>query len=119
MILPIGPTGCYPEVSASTNQLAIRLKKTNRIKMNGVRNIAMIMLTVFAMNLQVSAREIPLVYNTESSVSPFEVCLPSLEELPLIETLPDPFAWSDGSGRSTRFEDWGRRRMEIGMEIQH
>lgn len=87
--------------------------------MNGVRNIAMIMLTVFAMNLQVSAREIPLVYNTESSVSPFEVCLPSLEELPLIETLPDPFAWSDGSGRSTRFEDWGRRRMEIGMEIQH
>ncbi|WP_294066401.1 alpha/beta hydrolase family protein, partial [Proteiniphilum sp. UBA1028] len=87
--------------------------------MNGVRNIAMIMLTVFAMNLQVSAREIPLVYNTESSVSPFEVCLPSLEELPLIETLPDPFAWSDGSGRSTRFEDWGRRRLEIGMEIQH
>lgn len=66
-----------------------------------------------------SAQDIPLVYNTESSVTPFEVCLPALKDLPVIEKLPDPFAWSDGSGRSTRFEDWGRRRMEIGAEIQH
>lgn len=63
--------------------------------------------------------DIPLVYSTESSVSPFEFFLPSLEELPVIEKLPDPFAWSDGSGRSTHFGDWARRRMEIGAEIQH
>ena len=67
---------------------------------------------------QVIAQERPLVYDAENSVAPFEVFLPSFEELPVIETLPDPFAWSDGSGRSTRFEDWGRRRMEIGAEIQ-
>lgn len=47
------------------------------------------------------------------------VHLPDFEDLPVIETLPDPFAWSDGSGRSTLFEDWARRRMEIGAEIQH
>lgn len=65
------------------------------------------------------AQEIPLVYRSENTVSPTPVYLPSLEDLPVIETLPDPFAWSDGSGRSTRFEDWSRRRMEIGAEIQH
>jgi hypothetical protein len=50
------------------------------------------------------AQEIPLVYRSENTVSPTPVHLPSLEDSPVIETLPDPFAWSDGSGRSTRFE---------------
>ena len=68
---------------------------------------------------QVTAQEIPLVYDTENSVAPFEVSIPTFEELPVIEMLPDPFAWTDGSGRSTLFADWGRRRMEIGAEIQH
>lgn len=68
---------------------------------------------------QVIAQEIPLVYDAENSVAPFEVSIPTFEELPVIEMLPDPFAWTDGSGRSTLFADWGRRRMEIGAEIQH
>jgi hypothetical protein len=89
------------------------------MKRNDFRNVAAIMLTVFTTFFQVTAQEIPLVYDTENSVPPFEVYLPSFEELPVIETLPDPFAWADGSGRSTRFEDWGRRRMEIGAQIQH
>ncbi len=79
-----------------------------------------LMLCIVSFNLmQVNAQVIPLVYDAENSVCPFEVSLPSLEELPVNETLPDPFAWSDGSGRSTRFADWGSRRMEIGAEIQH
>ena len=68
---------------------------------------------------QKMSQEIPLVYNKENTVAPTTVHLPTFEELPVIETLPDPFAWSDGSGRSTQFEDWSRRRMEIGAEIQH
>lgn len=68
---------------------------------------------------QVIAQELPLVYDAENSVAPFEVSIPTFEELPVIEMLPDPFAWTDGSGRSTLFADWGRRRMEIGAEIQH
>lgn len=79
-----------------------------------------LMLCIVSFNLmQVSAQEIPLVYDAENSVAPFEVSLPAMVELPVIETLPDPFAWSDGNGRSTRFADWSRRRMEIGAEIQH
>ena len=79
---------------------------------------AAILLWIIWFNVMpVRAQEAPLVYDAENSVAPFKVSLPSFEELPVIETLPDPFAWSDGSGRSTRFADWGRRRMEIGAEI--
>ncbi len=67
-----------------------------------------------------NAQDIPLVYeveNTEKSVK-MEI-FPSFEDLSVIEPLTDPFAWSDGSGRSTDFKDWKRRRAEIGAEIQH
>lgn len=81
---------------------------------------ATLILCIVSFNLmQVNAQEIPLVYDAENSVAPFEVSIPTYEELPVIEMLPDPFAWTDGSGRSTLFADWGRRRMEIGAEIQH
>ena len=30
--------------------------------------------------------------------------LPGFDELPIVRPLPDPFAWSDGSGRSTEFK---------------
>ena len=37
----------------------------------------------------------------------------------MVKTLTDPFQWSDGSGRSTNFKDWSRRRAEIAREIEH
>lgn len=89
------------------------------MKKNTKKHMVIIMMTVFTTYLQVTAQEIPLVYESENSVAPFEVYLPEIEDLPTIKTLPDPFAWSNGKGRSTRFKDWGRRRMEIGAEIQH
>ncbi|MBN2092973.1 hypothetical protein JW964_25345, partial [candidate division KSB1 bacterium] len=45
--------------------------------------------------------------------------LPSINDLPIIEPLTDPLAWSDGSGRSTDFADWYRRRAEIAAEIEN
>ena len=45
--------------------------------------------------------------------------LPGINELPVVKTLTDPFQWSDGSGRSTNFKDWSRRRAEIAREIEH
>ncbi|WP_346860585.1 dockerin-like protein [uncultured Draconibacterium sp.] len=62
----------------------------------------------------------PLVYdheNTEKNLS--QVVLPEFNQLPVVDKLTDPFAWSDGSGRSTDFKDWGKRRNEIAAEIQH
>lgn len=63
---------------------------------------------------------IPLVYSVEHTGAGLTLPpLPTLEELPAIVPLTDPFAWSNGSGRSTRFEDWQRRRSEIKAEIEH
>lgn len=65
-------------------------------------------------------QEIPLVYDVENTCPncPTPPLL-SIDTLPIIEPLPDPFEWSNRSGRSTRFEDWYRRRAEIGAEIQY
>lgn len=68
----------------------------------------------------VRAQDIPLVYGVENTGASFpSPVLPALEQLPVTEQLPDPFMWSDGSGRIGGFADWSRRRAEIGAEIQH
>ncbi len=74
----------------------------------------------FATFFSCGQQEIPKVYNVENRGKDFEKpVLPDLDELPVVEELTDPFAWSDGSGRSTKFSDWSRRRNEIAAEIQH
>ena len=55
---------------------------------------------------------IPLVYDKEYTNDNFQ--LPGI-----LPTLPDPFAWADGSGRSTDFKDWKRHRFEIAHQLQH
>lgn len=66
------------------------------------------------------AQEIPLVYEVENTGSGFpKPVLPAYEELPVVEPLPDPFEWSDGSSRDTTFESWSHRRSEIKAEIEH
>jgi hypothetical protein len=62
----------------------------------------------------------PLVYDVENTGADCtKPPLPTLGELPIVPPLTDPFEWSDGSGRSTDFADWCRRRAEIGEEIQN
>ncbi len=66
------------------------------------------------------AQEIPLVYDVENTGADCtEPPLPSFAELPIIEALPDPFEWSDGSGRIESADDWRCRRAEIGAEVEH
>ena len=63
---------------------------------------------------------IPLVYDKECANDNFRVPeMPAKDKLPEITTLPDPFAWADGSGRSTDFKDWERHRFEIARQLQH
>ncbi len=65
-------------------------------------------------------QSIPLVYSVENTGADcFAPPLQSITELKRIDPLPDPFEWSDGSGRISSFEDWRCRRAEIGAEIQH
>ena len=63
---------------------------------------------------------IPLVYDKEYTNDNFQLpgILP-IDKLPEIATLPDPFAWADGSGRSTDFKDRKRHRFEIAHQLQH
>ena len=79
---------------------------------NCFRLLTAVVLITFTFVLQISAqekvKEIPLVYSSENSValstaSLSTVHLPDFEDLPVIETLPDPFAWSDGSGRQNAY----------------
>lgn len=64
--------------------------------------------------------EIPLVYDRECTGGNYPVPeMPPIDKLPEITALPDPFAWADGNGRSTSFEDWERRRFEIARQLQH
>jgi len=61
----------------------------------------------------------PLSYSTENSGAHFKKLeYTNPDKLPQYAALPDPFAWSDGSGRSTKFADWERRRNEIKSEIE-
>ena len=80
----------------------------------------LILLLIVSASLSLSAQKIPLVYEIENTGAKFKTpALPVLEQLPVIVPLPDPFAWSDGKGRSTKFKNWSQRRAEIGAEIQH
>ena len=62
----------------------------------------------------------PLVYSKENTGANFALPpLPDLNQLPIVDPLPDPFMWSNGSGRSTKFSDWEKRRNEIKAEVEH
>ncbi|MCX7725458.1 MAG: carboxypeptidase-like regulatory domain-containing protein [Chitinispirillaceae bacterium] len=64
---------------------------------------------------------LPLVYDKEhTGVDCPKPPLPSIEELPSIKYLPDPFEWSDKSrGRIKTIAEWRCRRAEIIEEIMH
>lgn len=62
----------------------------------------------------------PLVYSIENTGAAHPAPpLPTIDQLPVVDPLTDPFMWSDGSGRSTNFSDWARRRNEIKLEIEN
>ncbi|HKY06674.1 MAG TPA: hypothetical protein VJQ55_00445, partial [Candidatus Binatia bacterium] len=65
----------------------------------------------------------PLVYEVEHTGTNFPAPpLPTLANLPIIQPLPDPFAWANdqfGNTRSTNFSDWSRRRAEIKAQIEN
>jgi hypothetical protein len=88
-------------------------------KMRSILYLVLILLGTITISCS-SDQTIPLVYDVENTnVSNVQPVLPDIDQLPVVEPLTDPFAWSDGSGRSTKFKDWARRRSEIGAEIQH
>ena len=67
-----------------------------------------------------SATALPLVYPAENTGASFEKPKKlTPNQMESCATLPDPFAWSDGSGRSEDFADWEKRRNEIKAEVEY
>ena len=80
--------------------------------------LALILTVVIVFNSQ--AQTLPLVYDVENTGFDCPIpYLPTLSELPAIQSLPDPFEWVDGRGRMKNFSDWRIRRAEIGAQIQN
>lgn len=74
----------------------------------------------FAKKNLIDKQDIPLVYRVENTGAGLpKPNFLAFENLPSIEQLPDPFAWADGSGRSTNIADWSKRRNEIKDIIEH
>ena len=67
-----------------------------------------------------SATTLPFVYPMENTGASFAKP-PKLtsSQMESYSMLPDPFAWSDGSGRSENFADWEKRRNEIKAEVEY
>lgn len=79
--------------------------------------IAALFLSIICLRL---FAQTPLVYKVENSgASCAPPPLPTINQLPVIEPLPDPFMWANGSGRSTNFSDWECRRNEIKKQIEN
>lgn len=63
--------------------------------------------------------EIPLVFDRENTSDKYEMpSMPALEELPVVETLPDPLQFENGKAVK-RYSQWERRRAEILAQLQH
>jgi hypothetical protein len=61
-----------------------------------------------------NAQDIPLVYDVENTGAHFpKPVMPAFADLPVIEQLPDPFAWKGRSGRDESFANWERHRAEL------
>ena len=92
---------------ALTSQAIVSAKSGEQLKIESSQNPA-------------PEKHIPLVYDRENTAAGYpELKMKDFEELPSIPDLPDPFAWADGSGRSTQFDDWQRHRSEIIQMLFH
>lgn len=67
--------------------------------------------------------QVPLVYDVEHTGTNFPAPpLPTMANLPIVQPLPDPFAWASdpfGGTRSTNFTDWSHHRAEIKGQIEN
>jgi hypothetical protein len=65
-------------------------------------------------------KSIPLVYDQEFTGAKYPApAFPSVDEAKSLETLPNPFEFSNGKKKVKKFKDWEKRRAEIIRELYH
>lgn len=65
-------------------------------------------------------KQIPLTFDKENTASGFKTpTMHEIQDLPVVETLPDPFLFSDGTRKVEKYSDWEERRAEVMAELQH
>lgn len=82
--------------------------------------LSALLLSIIMFTNALAQHKWPFVYNVENTGANTPVpYMPTLNQLPVIQSLPDPFEWADGRGRMQNYSDWRLRRAEIGDQIQH
>ena len=77
------------------------------------------LLTISFLIASCCPQEIPLVFEQENTASGYDApSMPGIEELPVVETLPDPLTFSDGK-KVKNYGQWEKRRAEILAHLQH
>lgn len=98
-------------------------KKSNRNTGIWTRNILIFFIGIVMSGFtgcNSTPKKIPLVYDVENTGANYaKPPLPSVDELPTVEPLPDPFVWANGSGRDTTFASWEHHRNEFKAMIEH
>jgi len=65
-------------------------------------------------------KSIPLVYDQEFTGAKYPApAFPTVDEAKSLETLPNPFEFSNSTKQVKKFKDWEKRRAEIVRELQH
>lgn len=93
------------------------------------KHLLLLLILFSVVLIKTHAEKLPLVYTVENTGASFpKPVLPTIDQLPSIGPLPDPFMWSSTNpytwtdsttARSTKFSDWSKRRAEIAWEIQN
>lgn len=77
------------------------------------------LLTISVLIASCCPQEIPLVFEQENTASGYNApSMPGIEELPVVEMLPDPLTFSDGK-KVKNYGQWEKRRAEILAQLQH
>ena len=87
-----------------------------------MKRIKLFMLTaaVLAVIPAMAQKSIPLVYDQEFTGAKYAApAFPTVDEAKTLETLPNPFEFSNSTKQVKKFSDWEKRRAEIVRELQH
>jgi len=114
------------EYSAGTSIVMVNISETAK-RRSRVKKYYLFVTIIFALELlgfsnadKSKSNNVPFVYTVENGGTDCTAPpLPSISDLPVIQSLPDPFEWANGNGRIKSRDDWKCRRAEIGAEIMH